>query len=93
MREITLLETGCLAGGLLLYLVLPLLMSFRGPPDTTARRSCLKTVWAGQLLLALAGLTVLVSPLLASYAAAFGLAGWLACAFRLLRQFRVARTS
>jgi len=93
MREMTLFETGCLAGGLLLCLVLPLLMSFRGPPRTAARRSCLKTVWAGQLLLALAGLTVLVLPRLAPYAVVFGMAGWLACAFRLLQQFRVARAS
>jgi len=93
MRELTLLETGCLAGGLLCCLVLPWLMSFRGPRDAAARSSCLKTVWAGQLLLALAGLTVLASPLAVPYAVSLGLTGWTACVFRLLRQFRVARHS
>jgi hypothetical protein len=93
MRELTLLETGYLAGGLLLCLVLPLLISFRGPLDAATKRSCMKTVWTGQTILALAGLTVLVSPLFAPYAAAFGLVGSIACAFVLLRLFRVAHTA
>jgi len=39
MRELTLLETGYLAGLLLLSLVLPLLMSFCGPQDSAASKS------------------------------------------------------
>jgi len=93
MRELTLLETGYLAGGLLLCLVLPLLMSFRGPLNAATKRSCMKTVWTGQTLLTIAGLTVLASPLFAPYAAAFGLASCIACTFVLLRQFRVAHTA
>jgi hypothetical protein len=50
MRELTLLETGYLVGLGLLSLVLPLLMSFRGPLDTTTRKSCMKTVWTGLTL-------------------------------------------
>ena len=93
MRELTVLEAGYVAGGLLLGLVLPLLMSFRGPLNTVAKRSCMKAVWTGQTLLALAGLTVLVSPRFAPYAAGFGLVSCLACAFLLLRQFRAMRTA
>jgi ABC-type tungstate transport system substrate-binding protein len=93
MRELTLLETGYLAGGLLLGLVLPLLMSFRGPLDAANRRSCLRSVWTGQTLLAMAGLAVLVSPRFAPYAAMFGLASCLACALVLLRQFRAPQTA
>jgi hypothetical protein len=44
MRELTLLDTGYLAGGLILGLVLPLMMSFRGPLDAATRQSCMKTV-------------------------------------------------
>jgi hypothetical protein len=92
MRELDLIETGYLAGGLLLCLVLPLLMSFRGPLDAAARKSCLKTVWAGQTLLTLAGLTVLMSASMAPYAAIFGLASCFACTLVLLRQFRAGQT-
>jgi hypothetical protein len=93
MRELTLLETGYLAGLLLLCLVLPLLMSFHGPLDSATRRSYMKIVWAGQTLLAIAGLTVLASSLLAPYAAGFGLASCAACAFQLLRHFQTVRTT
>lgn len=89
MRELTLLETGYLCGGLLLALVLPLLLGFCGPQ--VGKRSCLKIVWTGQAFLAFAGLAVLGSAALAAYAAAFGLLGWVGCAFRLRRQFRAAR--
>ncbi len=93
MRELTLLETGYLAGGLLLCLVLPLLMSFCGPLDAAARKSCMKTVWTGQILLTIAGLTVLASPLFAPYAAGFGLGSCVACVFVLRRQFRARHTA
>ena len=92
MRELTLLETCYLCGGLVLCLVLSLLMSFRSPQDAAAKRSCMKIVWAGQALLTLAGLVIIASALLAPYAAAFALVSCVACASLLLRQFRVARS-
>lgn len=91
MRELTLLETGYLCGVGLLSLVLPLLMSFRGPKDAAARRSCMKTVWTGTALLAFALLTVQVSASVAPYAAVFGLVSTVVCTLVLLRQFRDAR--
>ncbi len=86
MRELTLLETGYLCGALLLSLVLPLIMSFRGPQDPIARKSCLTTVWAGQTLLALAGVAIFASAKVAPYAAVFGLFSCIICALLLLRQ-------
>jgi hypothetical protein len=91
MRELTLLETGYLCGGLLLSLVLPLLMSFRGPRDAATRRSCMKTVWKGVALLTLALVVVRLSASLAPYAAVFGLVSNITCTLVLLRQFRDAR--
>jgi hypothetical protein len=94
MRELTLLETGYLVGLGLLSLVLPLLMSFRGPLDAAARKSCMKTVWTGLTLLAIATLVVRASSLLAPYAAGFGSVCYIACVFVLLRKFRATpRTS
>lgn len=86
MRELTLLESGCLAGLLLLSLVLPLLLSLRGPQDPALRRAGLRTVWLGQAIVAGTGLCVILSATLASYATAFGLASCLGCAFALRRQ-------
>lgn len=88
MRELPFIDAGYLAGLLLLSLVLPLLMSFRGPQDAATKRACLKTVWSGQTLGALAALAVLTSALVAPYAAVFGLLSCIACALALLRQFR-----
>ncbi|MBC8002495.1 MAG: hypothetical protein H7X97_07895 [Opitutaceae bacterium] len=88
MRELTLLETGYLAGLLLLSLVLPLLMSFGDPRDVAIRRHCLRIVCLGQGLGALAALTVLASAPFAPYAAGFGLASCLGCGLLLIRQFR-----
>jgi len=93
MRELTLLDTGYLAGLLPLCLVLPLLMSFRGPKCGQMKRLCMRTVWAGQVLLASAGLVVLFSARLAPYAAACGFVGYLYCAFLLLRHLRAARAA
>jgi hypothetical protein len=93
MRELTLLETGYLVGLGLLSLVLPLLMSFRGPLDATTRKSCMKTVWTGLTLDVIALLVVRASSLLAPYAAGFGLVSYIACVFVLLRQFRAVRTA
>lgn len=88
MREMNLIETGYLACLLLLSLVLPLMMSLRGPHNETARRSCLKTVWVGQLLCAFAGVVVLASGAFAPYAATFGFVSCAWCANTLRRQFR-----
>ena len=91
MRELTLLETGYLAGMLLLSLVLPLLMSTCAPRGAATKRSCMKLVWIGQALLAVAGLAVLTSASVARYATAFGVMNCICCTFLLLRQFRVVR--
>ena len=91
MRELTLLETGYLAGMLLLSLVLPLLMSIYGPRDAAAKRSCMKTEWIGQTLGAVAGLAVLASASVAPYAAASAVMSYISCTWLLLREFRAAR--
>jgi hypothetical protein len=51
MRDMSLLDTGCLAGLLLFSLVLPLMLSWRVPRQSPLRRPCLWTVWLGQALL------------------------------------------
>lgn len=88
MRELTLLETGYLAGLLLLSLVLPLLMSLRGQRKGAIRRADLKTVLCGQLLGAVAGLGVLGSASLAPYAVGLALVSCLVCAFGLFGRGR-----
>ena len=90
MRELTFVETGYVAVGLLLSLVLPLLMSFRGPRNGTAKRMCMRTLWTGQLLLTLAGSIVLISAQAAPYAAAFGVLSYMAFTFVMLRQCKRA---
>jgi hypothetical protein len=92
MRELTLQETVflCILG--LFSLVLPLLMSFGGPQDPARRSSCMKTVWTGQALGALAIVGVRASARFAPYATLFGLLSCAGCVFVLLRQFRAART-
>jgi len=92
MRELTLLETGYLCGLLLLSLVLPLLMSFCGPPDAATRNPCMKTIRLGQALGALATVVVLVSAPFAPYAAAFGLVSCICCALSLRWQIQQAAT-
>ncbi len=69
---------------------LPLLMSFRGPQERVRRSSCMKTVWLGQALGAVAAVAVLTSAQFAPYATVFGLLSYAGCAFVLLRQFRAA---
>ena len=93
MRELTLLETGYLCGGLLLSLVLPLMISFWGSQDAATRRRGFRVVWAGQVLLTLAGLTVLASARLAPYAAAFGLMSSVVCGLVLLRLLQPESTT
>ena len=91
MRELTLLETGYLAGTPLLSLVLPLLMSNCARQDAATKRSCIKTVWFGQALLAVAGLAVVASASVAPYATAFGVVSCIGCTLWLLPQFRALR--
>ena len=91
VRELTLLETSFLAGLLLLSLVQPLLLSLRSPQAASTKRSCLKLVWLGQVVGALAAVVVLASAPFAPYAAAFGFASYCACIFALCRQFRAMR--
>jgi hypothetical protein len=90
MRELTLLETGSLAGMVLLSLVLPLLMSVGGAQAAAARKPCSRTVWMGQTLGAIAGLAVLASASIAPFATAFGVMSCIGCALVPLRQFRAA---
>ena len=84
MRELNLPEACYLAGLLLLSLVLPLMMSLRLPKEAAIKRSCMKVVWAGQTLDALAALTVIASARLAPYAAVFALAACVGCVLVLL---------
>ncbi len=93
MRELTLEETGFLAAFLLVSLLLPLLMSFRNPQDPVRRRSCMKTVWMGQAVVAVAAVAVLASARFAPYGTALGLVSWAGFAFVLIRQFRVTGIS
>lgn len=91
MRELTLPETGYLAGMLLLSLVLPLVMGARGLREAATMGSCVKTVWIGQAVLAVAGLAVLASASVAPYATASGVMGCFCCTLILLRQVRAIR--
>ncbi len=88
MRELTLLENGFIAVLLLLSLLLPLLMSVRGPQESKMRRSCIKTIWIGQILGAAAAAVVLASAFLAPFAAAFGMVTYTCCGLLLLRRFQ-----
>jgi heme A synthase len=90
MRDLNLLETGCLAGLLLLSLLLPILLARRIPQHPAIRRDCLRTVWLGQGVLMMAGMAVVFipSPAAAALAAAFGTASCVLCAVVLHRQLR-----
>ena len=90
MRELTLLENVFIAALLLFSLALPLLLSVCGPRDPAIKRSCMKTVWMGQALGALAAVAVLASARFAPYSTAFGLVSYVCCVLVLLRQFLVA---
>jgi hypothetical protein len=90
MRELTLLETGYLATLLVLSLVLPLLMSMKGPREGAARKACMMMVWLGQACIALAGFGVLVSGALAPSALAFGVLSCVGFAVILSRKLRAA---
>jgi hypothetical protein len=90
MRELTLLETGCLAGLLLLSLVLPMRLSGRVPRKSHARRASLGTVWLGQILLGVAAILILVSPGTAPFALAFGMGSCAMCTVVLQDRLRMA---
>jgi hypothetical protein len=93
MRELTLIETGYLGGMLVLSLVLPLFVSFLDPRDARTRRACMKTVWTGQTLGAIAALSLLCSASVGFYAMAFSAASCVCCAFVLRRQIQTAHPS
>jgi len=88
MRELTLLETVYLAGLLLCSLVLPLLASFQRSRDPFRRRLSMRTLWTGQAVIALAGLAILASAVLAPFAFGFGVLICVGFAFVLCRWFR-----
>lgn len=88
MRDMALLDTGCLAGLLLVSLVLPLMLSWRASRQTASRRACLRTVWLGQTMVGIAGVAVLVSPVAAPFAMAFGAMSCIVCAAVLHWQLR-----
>ena len=52
----------CLAGLLLLSLVLPLMASGAGGGNNPSAKPWIRTVWTGQILLGLAGLVTVVFP-------------------------------
>lgn len=93
IRELSLLETSYLVGLGLLSLVLPLMMSFRGPQDAATKRSGMRTVWVGVALLTFAMMVVRLSAPFAPYAAVFGLVSCIWCALVLGRQFQAASTT
>lgn len=93
MRELTLLETGCLVGLLLLSLVLPLWISFRGRREGAIRRADVRTVLIGQLLGAGAGVAILVSSAVTPYAVTFAGVSCLVCAWLLFRRGRSKTTA
>lgn len=88
MRELGVRDTLYLCLGLVLCLILPMMLSLRAPVDAAIRRSSLRIVWGGQLLLALAALIVLVSEQLAFPAIVFGSATYLGCVVALHRKLR-----
>ena len=56
------LQIVCLAAGLLLSLVLPLMASGSGQTNITSRQPWMRTVWTGQIFAALGGLWIIVLP-------------------------------
>jgi hypothetical protein len=91
MRELLLLETVLLCAGLLLCLVMPTMLSVCAPQNEETRRSCMKIVWTGQVMLAVAGLAVLFFHEAARYAIVIGSLSYLGCAFVLRRKLHAAR--
>ena len=88
MRQLTMGNTGCLAGLLVLSLVLPLMFSWYAPRDPSVRRSGLWIVWFGQSLLCAAGLWVLLSEVAPGLALGLGALSCVGCAFVLRTRLR-----
>lgn len=91
VRELSLFDTGLLSVLLCLSLVLPMVMSLRNPRRELGR-DCIKMVWAGQLVGALAGVIVLVSARLAPFAVGIAVVSCLGLAAKLLRKTRSGET-
>jgi hypothetical protein len=83
MRELTLLETGYLASLLLASLVLPVLLSVLAPVGRVKIVST-RIVWTGQVIISLAALTLLFSPMYTLHAAVFGVVVVMICASVML---------
>jgi ABC-type spermidine/putrescine transport system permease subunit II len=88
MREITLIDTGCLCVLLVFCLVLPLMVSLRNGRDTALKRGSMTTVWIGQGIGVLCGFAVLASSMVAPYATVVGVMSYVWGALVLHRQLR-----
>ena len=81
-----------LAAGVLLSLVLPLTAN-AWLTGAGGRTSYLRTVWVGQLLMAVSGLWMIVAPVHPEYGVVATVIACLACLPVLRRQMRPARPS
>ena len=88
MPELNLAQTLCLAGGLVISLVLPLMMGAIPLQNAAQKKSCLKTVWSGQLCLTSAGLVILTWPTTFIYAGCFAVVSCGYYAFLLNQKLR-----
>jgi RNA polymerase sigma factor (sigma-70 family) len=91
IHELTLLETACLCGGVLLSLVLPLMMHGYVPQERVSRKSCMRVVWIGQMLLAVGILVLRYWEAAGIYAMALSTVSYLFCAVVLRRKLRAAQ--
>jgi hypothetical protein len=87
MPELNLAQIACLAGLVLLSLVLPLMLSVSGNVE---KQPALKIVWVGQLLGALAGLSIVFFPTSYLFATSFAGTSCFFCA-RALRRLQNAK--
>lgn len=90
MREMTLIDTGCLCVLLSSCLVLPLMVSLRRAGDPALKRGSMTTVWIGQAVGVLCGVAVMASSVAAPYATVLGVMGYVWGALVLHRQLRQA---
>jgi hypothetical protein len=77
-----------LAAGVALSLILPLMASALAPKDSGESRPWLRTVWAGQGLLAFGGLLIVFSPLHPGYGLGVAVASCSVFGVLLHRQLR-----
>jgi hypothetical protein len=91
LHELKPLEAGWMCGGLLLCLVLPFMMKGYVPQEKVTRKSCLRVVWTGQMILAFGGLVLRFSEAAGVYAMALSALSYLFCAMLLRRKIRDAR--